>query len=195
MDWQFFFRLSSLNVYSHSCMLWSDRLKSWWMDDYEPTTETFILLISFAEEPIRLKRDVVLLTDDRNLQLKAHLRNVPVRNVLGFMRWARISWEALMPTQWSWFKAVAREQSLIWEEIPAVQRRFRDACWKWWSHSFSLSSLHKWRLRLHEFWSWLLLTPQKIRYISLEIGCKFYNPIGSAYSIFRSAPVLEGWLY
>ncbi|ELT93962.1 hypothetical protein CAPTEDRAFT_170037 [Capitella teleta] len=41
--------------------------------------------------PITLTRNVVLLTDDRNLHLKAHMRNVPVRNVNNFMRWAKIS--------------------------------------------------------------------------------------------------------
>ena len=44
-----------------------------------------------ADEPIRLQRDVVLLTDDRNLRLKAHTQNVPVKTVPAFLRWSKIS--------------------------------------------------------------------------------------------------------
>ncbi|XP_078612479.1 telomerase-binding protein EST1A-like isoform X2 [Branchiostoma floridae x Branchiostoma japonicum] len=39
-------------------------------------------------EPIRLKRDVVLLTDDRNLHLKAHTHNVPVKEIQEFIQWS-----------------------------------------------------------------------------------------------------------
>ncbi|CAH1244302.1 SMG6 [Branchiostoma lanceolatum] len=39
-------------------------------------------------EPIRLKRDVVLLTDDRNLHLKAHTHNVPVKEIQEFIHWS-----------------------------------------------------------------------------------------------------------
>ncbi|MXQ88307.1 hypothetical protein E5288_WYG021321 [Bos mutus] len=37
------------------------------------------------EEPTRLLREVVLLTDDRNLRVKALTRNVPVRDILAFL--------------------------------------------------------------------------------------------------------------
>jgi protein SMG6 len=35
-----------------------------------------------------VKRDVVLLTDDRNLKLKAHTTDVPVNTIPDFVRWA-----------------------------------------------------------------------------------------------------------
>lgn len=41
-------------------------------------------------EPRRLVRDVVLLTDDRNLRVKALSRDVPVRELPDFMRWANL---------------------------------------------------------------------------------------------------------
>ncbi|KAG8122524.1 hypothetical protein E2320_018010 [Naja naja] len=41
------------------------------------------------EDPIRLLREVVLLTDDRNLRVKALTRNVPVRDIPTFLRWAQ----------------------------------------------------------------------------------------------------------
>lgn len=43
-----------------------------------------------AEEgqPRRVKRDVVLLTDDRNLRVKALSRDVPVREIPDFIQWA-----------------------------------------------------------------------------------------------------------
>ncbi|XP_071094020.1 telomerase-binding protein EST1A-like [Haliotis cracherodii] len=40
---------------------------------------------------VRLYRDVVLLTDDRNLCLKAHTSNVPVKDVTSFKRWSNIT--------------------------------------------------------------------------------------------------------
>lgn len=43
----------------------------------------------FADDPIRLLREVVLLTDDRNLRVKALTRNVPVRDIPTFLRWAQ----------------------------------------------------------------------------------------------------------
>jgi len=43
-----------------------------------------------ADEPIRLQRDVVLLTNDRNLRLKAHMHNVPTKTVPQFLHWAKI---------------------------------------------------------------------------------------------------------
>ncbi|KAI4496928.1 hypothetical protein M0804_000738 [Polistes exclamans] len=39
-------------------------------------------------QPRRLKREVVLLTEDRNLRVKALARDVPVREVPDFMEWA-----------------------------------------------------------------------------------------------------------
>ncbi|XP_049638003.1 telomerase-binding protein EST1A [Suncus etruscus] len=42
------------------------------------------------EEPIRLLREVVLLTDDRNLRVKALTRNVPVRDIPAFLSWAQV---------------------------------------------------------------------------------------------------------
>jgi protein SMG6 len=39
-------------------------------------------------EPRRLYREVVLLTEDRNLRVKALARHVPVREVPDFMHWA-----------------------------------------------------------------------------------------------------------
>uniref|UniRef100_A0A8C4PZQ6 Telomerase-binding protein EST1A n=1 Tax=Eptatretus burgeri TaxID=7764 RepID=A0A8C4PZQ6_EPTBU len=41
--------------------------------------------------PVRLRREVVLLTDDRNLRLKALTRHVPVREVPAFLSWARVA--------------------------------------------------------------------------------------------------------
>lgn len=43
-----------------------------------------------TEEPIRLLREVVLLTDDRNLRVKALTRNVPVRDIPAFLSWAQV---------------------------------------------------------------------------------------------------------
>ncbi|XP_051972018.1 telomerase-binding protein EST1A-like [Xyrauchen texanus] len=40
--------------------------------------------------PVRLRREVVLLTDDRNLRVKALTRNVPVRDIPVFLSWAKI---------------------------------------------------------------------------------------------------------
>ncbi|KAK3550109.1 hypothetical protein QTP86_020662 [Hemibagrus guttatus] len=42
------------------------------------------------EGPVRLQREVVLLTDDRNLRVKALTRNVPVRDIPAFLRWAKV---------------------------------------------------------------------------------------------------------
>ncbi|XP_075850367.1 telomerase-binding protein EST1A isoform X3 [Microcebus murinus] len=49
--------------------------------DFMPTSK---------EEPIRLLREVVLLTDDRNLRVKALTRNVPVRDIPAFLTWAQV---------------------------------------------------------------------------------------------------------
>uniref|UniRef100_W5LDM5 Telomerase-binding protein EST1A n=1 Tax=Astyanax mexicanus TaxID=7994 RepID=W5LDM5_ASTMX len=42
------------------------------------------------EGPVRLRREVVLLTDDRNLRVKALTRNVPVRDIPAFLSWAKV---------------------------------------------------------------------------------------------------------
>ncbi|XP_070773681.1 telomerase-binding protein EST1A [Enoplosus armatus] len=39
---------------------------------------------------VRLQREVVLLTDDRNLRVKALTRNVPVRDIPAFLGWAKV---------------------------------------------------------------------------------------------------------
>ncbi|XP_019952791.2 telomerase-binding protein EST1A [Paralichthys olivaceus] len=39
---------------------------------------------------VRLHREVVLLTDDRNLRVKALTRNVPVRDISAFLSWAKV---------------------------------------------------------------------------------------------------------
>uniref|UniRef100_A0A671PJA3 Telomerase-binding protein EST1A n=1 Tax=Sinocyclocheilus anshuiensis TaxID=1608454 RepID=A0A671PJA3_9TELE len=39
---------------------------------------------------VRLRREVVLLTDDRNLRVKALTRNVPVRDIPAFLIWAKV---------------------------------------------------------------------------------------------------------
>lgn len=39
---------------------------------------------------VRLYREVVLLTDDRNLRVKALTRNVPVRDIPAFLSWAKV---------------------------------------------------------------------------------------------------------
>lgn len=43
---------------------------------------------SGATAPRQLSREVVLLTDDRNLRVKAHARDVPVRELPDFVNWA-----------------------------------------------------------------------------------------------------------
>ncbi|KAG7249008.1 hypothetical protein CRUP_032155 [Coryphaenoides rupestris] len=40
--------------------------------------------------PVRLHREVVLLTDDRNLRVKALTRHVPVRDIPAFLSWAKV---------------------------------------------------------------------------------------------------------
>ncbi|KAM4727292.1 telomerase-binding protein EST1A [Anableps anableps] len=39
---------------------------------------------------VKLQREVVLLTDDRNLRVKALTRNVPVRDIPSFLSWAKV---------------------------------------------------------------------------------------------------------
>ena len=40
---------------------------------------------------MRLHREVVLLTDDRNLRLKAYMKHVPVKALPAFLRWANVT--------------------------------------------------------------------------------------------------------
>ncbi|XP_026862235.2 telomerase-binding protein EST1A isoform X2 [Electrophorus electricus] len=42
------------------------------------------------DRPVRLRREVVLLTDDRNLRVKALTKNVPVRDIPAFLSWAKV---------------------------------------------------------------------------------------------------------
>ncbi|XP_069471454.1 telomerase-binding protein EST1A [Ambystoma mexicanum] len=42
------------------------------------------------DDPIRLQREVVLLTDDRNLRVKAMTRHVPVRDIPAFLKWIKV---------------------------------------------------------------------------------------------------------
>ena len=44
----------------------------------------------YADGTVRLQREVVLLTDDRNLRVKALTRNVPVRDIPAFLSWAKV---------------------------------------------------------------------------------------------------------
>ncbi|OQR67471.1 telomerase-binding protein EST1A-like [Tropilaelaps mercedesae] len=43
-----------------------------------------------TEAPLRLFREAVLLTEDRNLAVKAMAHNVPVRDITSFVRWAQL---------------------------------------------------------------------------------------------------------
>lgn len=70
----------------------------------------------FPDTPVRLLREVVLLTDDRNLRLKAHTHNVPVKDIPAFMKWSSATWVwILLSPFWNtpaplW--AVAKQQVL-----------------------------------------------------------------------------------
>lgn len=54
----------------------------------------FFLCTPPPDGPVRLIREVVLLTDDRNLRVKALTRNVPVRDIPAFLIWAKVGWTA-----------------------------------------------------------------------------------------------------
>lgn len=41
-----------------------------------------------GQQPRKITREVVLLTEDRNLRVKALARDMPVREVRDFMHWA-----------------------------------------------------------------------------------------------------------
>lgn len=66
-------------------MLW-DGCKGW---GRVGSSELHGPLSLIADDPIRLLREVVLLTDDRNLRVKALTRNVPVRDIPTFLKWAQ----------------------------------------------------------------------------------------------------------
>lgn len=44
----------------------------------------------YTDGTVRLQREVVLLTDDRNLRVKALTRNVPARDIPAFLSWAKV---------------------------------------------------------------------------------------------------------
>ncbi|XP_022794858.1 telomerase-binding protein EST1A-like [Stylophora pistillata] len=52
--------------------------------------ENFINRLATANQPITIQRKVVLLTDDRNLRVKAYTRNVPVLTIPQFRQMARL---------------------------------------------------------------------------------------------------------
>lgn len=47
----------------------------------------FIILFLFVGEPRKIYRDVVLLTEDRNLRVKALSSDMPVRALMDFINW------------------------------------------------------------------------------------------------------------
>jgi protein SMG6 len=47
----------------------------------------FVFFFKDDDEAIHLFREVVLLTEDRHLRMKAHTRNVPVKEILNFCKW------------------------------------------------------------------------------------------------------------
>ncbi|KAK2177834.1 hypothetical protein NP493_577g02021 [Ridgeia piscesae] len=79
------------NVITHSqhSLIHSILARDYMQKDRARKQHLINTLIS-SDEPIRLQREVVLLTDDRNLRLKAHTRNVPVRNAPAFLKWAKL---------------------------------------------------------------------------------------------------------
>ncbi|XP_068678866.1 telomerase-binding protein EST1A-like [Montipora foliosa] len=52
--------------------------------------ENFVNRLATANQPITIQRNVVLMTDDRNLRVKAYTRNVPVLTVPQFRKMARL---------------------------------------------------------------------------------------------------------
>lgn len=53
-------------------------------------TDGFYHSAPYTDGTVRLQREVVLLTDDRNLRVKALTRNVPVRDIPAFLSWAKV---------------------------------------------------------------------------------------------------------
>lgn len=52
--------------------------------------DCFLFVCFVSDGPVRLHREVVLLTDDRNLRVKALTWNVPVRDIPAFLSWAKV---------------------------------------------------------------------------------------------------------
>lgn len=54
------------------------------------TTQSASVCVLDAEQPAKLYRNVVLLTEDRALNIKAVCENIPCRTVPSFMKWAAL---------------------------------------------------------------------------------------------------------
>lgn len=74
-------------------------MKSWQFVHISPNTGSALILAFgnfwcslYTDGTVRLHREVVLLTDDRNLRVKALTRNVPVRDIPAFLSWAKVGW-------------------------------------------------------------------------------------------------------
>ena len=55
------------------------------------TASRMIRIERRVDGAIRLHREVVLITDDRNLRLKAQARNVPVKDLMKFLELAQVT--------------------------------------------------------------------------------------------------------
>lgn len=75
-----------------ACMLVSLHMQTV-SNSYYPNTS------SYTDGTVRLQREVVLLTDDRNLRVKALTRNVPVRDIPAFLSWAKVGWTGINGNQ------------------------------------------------------------------------------------------------
>ena len=53
-------------------------------------TNIVFVYFMFKADAIHLYREVVLLTDDRHLRMKAHTRNVPVKDIVKFAKWSEL---------------------------------------------------------------------------------------------------------
>lgn len=73
-----------------------------WFGQFQGTNDDLILSCAVSlckeqllqpgetEAPLKLFREAVLLTADRNLAVKAISHNVPVRDLTSFIRWAQV---------------------------------------------------------------------------------------------------------
>lgn len=52
---------------------------------------TCLFSAPLPDAPVKLYRETVLITEDRNLCVKALTHHVPVRDLPAFLRWANIS--------------------------------------------------------------------------------------------------------
>ena len=50
----------------------------------------FLKINTEKVDAIHFYREVVLLTDDRHLRMKAHTRNVPVKDIVKFAKWSEL---------------------------------------------------------------------------------------------------------